>query len=131
MAIFNIFGTDSLVEVTVASDQPIQNFQQRYMHDTITVKEKMHIHLADTRIIKGTSVVSGITPPLLMNSSSSINAQHELVDTTYIHSNFPTPTTYTSQNKDFQVKPTLTIKIRGSYVSDNAAGGGATGPYWS
>jgi len=134
MAILNIFDENAEVEVTVAGQTAVQNHQQKFVFSDILIKQISPTYLTQNILLKGTGKVHSITPPLLVNSSTKLTATQVYTDTNYIHSNFPTPTTYVSSSKDMQSNPTLTIKIRGSYVSDNTAGtgtSGGTGPYWS
>ena len=136
MAIITIINEDGRpFDAFVNSTVPeIQNFQQKFIFANIVVKEKTKMVQSQNILIRGKSLTNSITPPLLVNSSTSMLTSHVYNDVAYMHSSFAVPTTYTTPDKDFQGKQTITIKPRGSYVSDNTTGGtagGSTTPYWS
>ena len=134
MAIITIFNVDSSENLQVNTDGRVLNHQQRFFFSPILVKTKTPLNQIQTTTIDGYGRTNLLTPPLLVNSASTQRFAHTYTDTVYIHSVPPVMPSYTVPNKDYQNSSTVTVKRRGSYVSDNASGTGTgtgTTPYWS
>lgn len=133
MAIINIINEDGRNYDVLGSTNlaEVQNYQQKYAFASIVIKQKIKLSQTQNIYLKGTSLTNSITLPLLVNSSSAMLTSHSYSDSPYMHSNANAPVTYTPLDKG---KQTITIKPRGSYVTDNTTGGSVssgTTPYWS
>jgi len=132
MAILNIIDENAIYEVSGSTTQStIVNFQQKFIFENVFVKSKPGVTPPHNLTFKGTGLSNSITLPLLVKSSTTNEASHVYKDVPYIHSTNQVPSTFTFPNKDLSQSTTTTIKIKGTYVSDNAVGGGSTGPFWS
>jgi len=134
MAIITIFNVDSFENLQVSTDGRVQNHQQRFFFSPVLIKTKTSLNQVQTTTIDGYGQTNLLTPPLLVNSSAKQPYSHKYTDTVYIHSIPPDMPSYTSPNKDYQNTSTITVKRRGSYITDNATGTGTgtgTTPYWS
>ena len=131
MAIINIIDEGTQHELTVVSKPYVKNSQLKFVFSDIRIRKKTPIVSPLVTVIRGTGATNSIVPPVLVNSSTTQNATEKYYTATpYIHSAFPKVQTYTPMYKDFQGSQTTTIKIRGSYVADNATTD-TSGPYWS